>query len=490
MAGIFHRLLCAVLPLVLVPIAAAQDAEMVLSTSVRYTAMRASLPLNEDQRKEADGLRAEAMQLGFSGKPGEAMRNLYRGMAVMRGARWTPALELASSLEPKLEHHLVAPGGAIALTLKPLYRSGSADQALKVGLFLKPVKEGGEKQIAQSTITAGGLPASIRAALPGDASGNYTLEVRLSDEDGNFDAKAKDAFLRTLAVRAESFAAEAAKLEARLAGVDEKKHPVTSNAALAIALYQRADRGEVNPHRTDYPRLFASAHEILDAVEEGRDPFAGKKGDFHRAYRSEVDRTLQPFRLFVPSSYDGSKPAPLVVALHGMGGSENSFFDGYDGLMKREAEKRGYFVVAPKGRGPASMYRGTAEKDVLDVIATVRRDYRIDGSRIYLMGHSMGGYGTWSIAMNHPDLFAALGPVAGGGAAVRAADIKHIPQFVVHGDKDKVVPVALSRRMVEAGRNAGATIEYVEVAGGGHVDIVVPNLGRMLDFFARQQRPH
>ena len=67
------------------------------------------------------------------------------------------------------------------------------------------------------------------------------------------------------------------------------------------------------------------------------------------------------------------KPAPLLVALHGMGGDENSMFDSYsNGLLKREAERVGFIVACPKGRDPASMYRGTAEKDVLDVMAEVR----------------------------------------------------------------------------------------------------------------------
>ncbi len=55
----------------------------------------------------------------------------------------------------------------------------------------------------------------------------------------------------------------------------------------------------------------------------------------------------------------------------------------------------------------------------MDVLAEVRRDYKIDPNRIYLMGHSMGGYGTWSIAMAHPDVFAAIGPISGG--AIRRA---------------------------------------------------------------------
>jgi predicted peptidase len=135
------------------------------------------------------------------------------------------------------------------------------------------------------------------------------------------------------------------------------------------------------------------------------------------------------------------------------------------------------------------MYRGAAERDVLEVIAEIRRDYRIDPDRIYLMGHSMGEFGTWSIAMNHPDLFAALGSFAGGGNPAGMDKIKHIPQYVVHGDNDKTVSVRMSRVMVEAAKKAGAKVVYVEVPGGSHIDIVVPQLGPMLDFFATQAKP-
>jgi predicted peptidase len=215
-----------------------------------------------------------------------------------------------------------------------------------------------------------------------------------------------------------------------------------------------------------------------------KNPFAGVKGDLRKAYRSPVDQTLQPYRLFVPSTYDGEKPAGLVVALHGMGGDENSIFDQYAaGRMKAEAEKRGLFVVCPKGRGPASMYRGTAEQDVLDVLAEVRRDYQIDPKRIYLMGHSMGAYGAWSIAMNHPGLFAALGPISGGGNPAGLEKIKTIPHYIVHGASDKTVPVAQSRMMVEAAKKLGTPHVYVEVPNGSHTDIAVPNFAPMLDYF-------
>jgi predicted peptidase len=171
-----------------------------------------------------------------------------------------------------------------------------------------------------------------------------------------------------------------------------------------------------------------------------------------------------------------------------MGGDENTLFDAESygsGLLKREAERVGFIVVCPKGRDSASMYRGAAERDVLDAMADVQRTYRINSSHIYLMGHSMGGYGTWSIAMAHPDLFAALGPISGGGSAAGMAKIAQIPEYVVHGDDDRTVPVTQSRTMVEAGRKGGGEIMYVEVPGGSHVSVAAPAFAAMLDFFAR-----
>ena len=149
----------------------------------------------------------------------------------------------------------------------------------------------------------------------------------------------------------------------------------------------------------------------------------------------------------------------MIVALHGMGGDENSFFAGYDnGAIRRFAEERGYIIACPKGRGPASMYLASAERDVIDVTKEMKREYSIDDDRVYLMGHSMGGYGSWSVAVNHPDLFAAIGPISGGGTPFSRPKLKaiaHVPWIVVHGDNDPTVPVEESRKMVKAGKELG-----------------------------------
>ena len=482
----FTRLLIPTLAIVL----HAQDAGMVLRTSVGYRTLRNSAQLTEEQKKEADQLSNDAQQSNTAGKYGDAMRSLYHGMAVMRGVAWSPALEFASGLQGRLDHAVVDPGKQITITLSPLYAT-SGTVKMNAAVFLVSRKEGvAEKSMVSAPIDPSHVPFSTKVVLPADAAGDYALEVRLAAEgDAAPSGPARNGMVKSMPVHVEALSAPAQGLRDHLAKMKSKKSPALPTAEYALALYERADHGEANPAAYHFADEFARANEILDSIDAGRDPFANKRGDFRKAYLSGVDQTLQPYRLFIPEAYSSSKPNALVVALHGMGGDENSMFDAYGaGALKREAERLGLMVVCPKGRDTASMYRGSAEQDVMDVLAEVRRDYKIDPTRIFLMGHSMGGYGTWSVAMSYPDVFAALGPISGGGNPVGMSKIKSIPEYVVHGDNDPTVPVTMSRMMVEAGKVAGASITYVEVPGGNHMNVVVPQFKPMLEFFAKQQR--
>jgi len=181
---------------------------------------------------------------------------------------------------------------------------------------------------------------------------------------------------------------------------------------------------------------------------------------------------------------------PLVVALHGALGNEKSYFSSiYDpAAIKGEAERRGYIVATPTWLGRFG-YGAAAEEDVLRVISEVRSNYKIDASRIYLTGHSVGGFGAWQIAFDHPEIFAALAPVS-GGSPVRSdalppllARIKNIAVLVVHGGKDGIVPPARSKEMVEAARKAGVQISYTEVPGADHLTVVGSTFPAVLEFF-------
>ncbi len=460
----------------------AQDAELVLRTSVSYNTQRATLPLTPEQKQQAEQLSAAAREASRAGNFGDALRHLHRGTAVMHGFPWSPATELAASLEATVDDAIANRGQQLELALSPLYKplqpaSAKARVALRqLAPGVAPIWLGEPVEVS-----AAKLPLRWKVSLPREALGACELIVSLGDSEIGEQRKL---LRKTIALRVENLEPAATALRERLR---QHSHPT---AAYALALYDAAERGHASPTRHDFAKLFTEAGTLLDAVAAGRDPFAGRKGDMHRAYLSTVDNTLQPYRLYIPAAYDGKQPRPLVVALHGMGGDENSLFDSYGqpSALQREAERLGFLVVCPKGRAPASMYRGAAETDVLDVVREVRREYQVDPKRIYMMGHSMGAYGTWSIAMAHPELFAALGPVAGGGNPAAMDKVKAIPQYVVHGDDDRTVPVTQSRSMVEAGRKVGAKIEYVEVPGGSHSNIVVPHIAPMFEFFAQQAR--
>jgi poly(3-hydroxybutyrate) depolymerase len=217
------------------------------------------------------------------------------------------------------------------------------------------------------------------------------------------------------------------------------------------------------------------------------------------------------YELFVPSSYDPSRPAPLIVALHGLGSNPKVVIR-YQGLTDL-AEERGYIVVAPMGYSTGGWYgsRGhgairnrpgaesannpsnhgiLSEQDVMNVIGIVRRDFNINSQRIFMFGHSMGGGGAYHLAMEHPRLFAALAAVAPAiyGSPDSLSLIRDIPVIVVQGDADRLVDVAVTRRWVAKMQELGMRHEYVEIAGGDHSMLIArnpANMRKVVDFFDR-----
>jgi predicted peptidase len=211
-----------------------------------------------------------------------------------------------------------------------------------------------------------------------------------------------------------------------------------------------------------------------------------------------------PYRLYVPSKYDGKTAYPLIVALHGLGATEDSLFDGYGQELAKLAERHGYIVAAPLGYRIDGAYGRSlfsagddealrrklefSEKDVFNVLALVKKGYRTDESRIYLMGHSMGAIGTWYLGAKYADIWAGLAPFSGYGDPATVARMKDIPEFVVHGDADATVPVRGSRSMVAEMKKLGVDHLYIEVPGGNHLNIVAPNFGGMFDFFDKHKK--
>ena len=129
-----------------------------------------------------------------------------------------------------------------------------------------------------------------------------------------------------------------------------------------------------------------------------------------------------------------------------------------------------------------------SEKDTMEVLRLMRANYKVDDSRIYLLGHSMGAIGAWYLGQKYPDIWAAIALISGSGSVETVTRMKDIPQFVVHGDNDPTVNVNGSRRMVDAMKKAGMNVTYTEVPGGNHTDVVVPNLPKAFEFMVKQHK--
>ena len=189
-----------------------------------------------------------------------------------------------------------------------------------------------------------------------------------------------------------------------------------------------------------------------------------------------VGGTRTIFQLFKPRAME--RPLPVVLFLHGRGECGADGFRqttvGIGPAIVREPDRFPALVVFPqasRGYGWRGFNLDVAIASLDDVI----KAYDVDLHRVYATGLSMGGYGTWSIALAQPDRFAAIVPVCGGldhavGLSLpeAASRLARTPHWVFHGDADDVIPVTESRTMVEALRTAGAEVRYTEYAGVTH----------------------
>ncbi|HZV11905.1 MAG TPA: prolyl oligopeptidase family serine peptidase, partial [Candidatus Kapabacteria bacterium] len=180
----------------------------------------------------------------------------------------------------------------------------------------------------------------------------------------------------------------------------------------------------------------------------------------------------------------------MILALHGASVEAQ-------GMAKAYLRKDWAYVVAPTNRRPFGFdWQDWGANDALEVLADARRRFAIDTNRIWLDGHSMGGHGTWSVGIHHPDLFASLAPSAGWTSlplyipwtfqrsqiyaaplmlaerdrALRQDDLPafagnliNTPVFVLQGGSDDNVPPIQARLWVDILQRAGDSVAYEEV---------------------------
>ncbi len=275
---------------------------------------------------------------------------------------------------------------------------------------------------------------------------------------------------------------------------------------------------------------FIPAQNAAPKPGTGFNPFAMDHRVKEMSYHfKDADKDMK-YCLFVSSKINPSKKAPLIVTLHGLGAGPSI-------MVTKEsvdlAEKGGYILAAPIGYNERGWYgmpfrrpggnpppqntqpsgnaapepepkaslffnpndppnlRELSEKDVMNVLDIVRREYKVDDSRIYLMGHSMGGAGTLYLGSKYGSIWAAIAPIAPAAFGIEPDSlekIKTMPVIFVHGAADELVPVDISRRWVKKAKELKMVCEYNEIEGISHGPVITAALPSIYEFFGRHSK--
>jgi predicted peptidase len=243
-------------------------------------------------------------------------------------------------------------------------------------------------------------------------------------------------------------------------------YPGTINAGLTMIL------GETQRHNSGLAILLAGLSEMKS--EPG--PDLQRTGPLSRdaAWWWELKKRIglaQPYRhlVYLPDGYeaDAAKKWPLILFLHGSG-ERGSVLQKVNntGLPQLIVEGRKYAAIIVMPQCPANEWWTTPELSAL--LDEVCAKYRVDTDRISVTGLSMGGFGTWALALADPGRFSAIAPICGGGDPADAARLKSLPVWAFHGGKDDVVSPRMSEEMVAAIKKAGGKPHLTIFPNDGH----------------------
>ena len=278
-------------------------------------------------------------------------------------------------------------------------------------------------------------------------------------------------------------------------GKEVRTPAAATHRMLADMILDRLGNNLQNPDSAEFDALHSPLMEFAEIKENSQ----VRPGGFVRlTYIDDIDNTPQFCRSYLPLNYNPRARSPLVVYLHGYNG-ENPEYVRWWSVDKRHdvtSDAHNAIFIEPHGRGN-TQYLGMGDRDVLKCIEMAKQRFNVDDDRVYLAGASMGGFGTWNVATRHPELFAAIAPIYGGGdyhvsipkeKAATLSDwetylndkmsstaqmecLVNMPILVSHGDQDQSVDVNLSRYLVRMLQRWNYDVRYIEVPGKGHAEL-------------------
>ena len=425
--------------------------------------------------------------------------------SVLAGKKWDERQKFISSLTIETDRLVVEPNQILQVSLTRMFPT-NLEKAFGASPTVTFQIVAGQQAAKSDGAPA---PPPLSAPLPiaerltiAETSNNAARKLLLSD--GAYEVVARIeaggkavAELKKSIYAISDFSSSIGVITRSIEGIKSSTDPKVKAAAYLLATpeFQLQRLTPLNKTRGDVDlnpiKEMDRIETELAAITKGRNPFKRERGEVERAYRAS-DAVLVPYRLYLPQTYDDTNPKPLVVMLHGELGDERYYFSGVSDatLVKAEADRRGWILVGTNGRGRF----GVSDVDVFEVVKAVTTDYKIDPARIYLTGHSSGGFGAWIIAARKPELFAALAAVSAGPPAEvgRLGEIftplKDTAALLVHGAQDTITPVQLSRTMATAAEKAGLKVTLLEIPGGDHLSVIGSSFPAVMEFFEKNPK--
>jgi poly(3-hydroxybutyrate) depolymerase len=261
----------------------------------------------------------------------------------------------------------------------------------------------------------------------------------------------------------------------------------------------------------DAQAVMSSAQALAQSLASPNSSAWRAKGDQHRKYHFADANTDEPYRIYVPSNWDGSSSLPMAVFLHGSGSDENSYLDQNNQQMLTLAQEHGYLLVSPLGdqgaygnflrltapfgdeAGAAELMAAVtpdserinelSEKDVINVLELVLSEYPVDRTSMFLFGHSMGSGGTWYIGGKYASYWRGLAPMSGPFVEKTGYpwdSVRPLALFVTEGTQTPSVDASRLLRDWLKDNGFQATYEEVNADHGGMIPLVLPDI---FDFF-------
>jgi predicted peptidase len=198
---------------------------------------------------------------------------------------------------------------------------------------------------------------------------------------------------------------------------------------------------------------------------------AAPTGFLDKVYKDKDGHEIK-YVVFVPADYKADNPCPLILFLHGAGetkgGTRMPVEVGIGPAIRKREKTFPFITVIPQAQSRGWRADGPSARMALAILEEVQKQYKVDPKRIYLTGLSMGGAGTWSIAAAHPDRWAAIVPLCGGGAPDSVETIKRIPCWAFYGADDRAEGLKKCDETIMGLRAAGARPGYTVYPAVGH----------------------